>query len=150
MTLFLLLKWLHVVLAILAVGANATYAIWLARAEREPEHRLHVLRGVKLIDDRMANPAYALLAVTGFAMVFTAGGFLQQTWLQIAIGLYATVIAVGLFGYTPTLRAQIASLASGGEPVAYARLAARGRLLGILLAIDVLAIVFLMVVKPGS
>ena len=29
---YLLLKWLHVFSAIVAVGANVTYGIWLARA----------------------------------------------------------------------------------------------------------------------
>ena len=56
-----ILKFLHVLLAIVAVGFNATYAVWLARAAKEPEHEAFALRGVKFLDDRIANPAYALL-----------------------------------------------------------------------------------------
>ena len=55
------IKLLHVLLAIVAVGFNASYGIWLARAAREPEHLGHVLRGIKILDDRFANPAYGLL-----------------------------------------------------------------------------------------
>jgi hypothetical protein len=55
-------------MAIIAVGFNASYGTWLARAAREPEHQAHVLRGIKVLDDRFANPAYALLLVTGLAV----------------------------------------------------------------------------------
>ncbi len=43
-------------LAISAIGFNASYGIWLARAGREPEHLGHVLRGIKTLDDLFANP----------------------------------------------------------------------------------------------
>jgi len=57
MSLYSILKFFHVLLAIVAVGFNASYGIWLARAAREPQHELHVLRGIKILDDRFANPA---------------------------------------------------------------------------------------------
>ncbi|HKN80837.1 MAG TPA: DUF2269 family protein, partial [Actinomycetota bacterium] len=63
-----ILKFFHVLLAIVAVGFNASYAVWLARAATEPEHDAFALRGVKFLDDRIANPAYALLLVTGLLM----------------------------------------------------------------------------------
>ena len=42
-TVYILLKYLHVLLAIIAIGFNATYAIWIARAARQPEHLSIVL-----------------------------------------------------------------------------------------------------------
>jgi hypothetical protein len=58
-------------------------------------------------------------------------------------------VLLGLLVYTPTLRKQIAVLESGGrDSAAYRSLASRGMALGIVLAIDVLVIVFLMVTKP--
>ena len=56
LTTYTFFKFLHVLLAIVAVGFNASYGIWLARAAREPEHQAHVLRGVKVLDDRFATP----------------------------------------------------------------------------------------------
>jgi hypothetical protein len=54
-----------------------------------------------------------------------------------------------LHAYTPTLRKQIAALESGGhESPEYRAIAFRGRIVGIVLAIDVLVIVFLMVTEP--
>ena len=147
---YLLLKYVHVLLAIVAVGFNASYGIWLSRAAREPAHLGHVLRGIKVLDDRFANPAYALLLVTGLAMTFVSGIPLTTRWILSALVLYAVLVVVGLGVYTPTLRRQIALLDSAGPASAdYLRVASRGRVVGILLAMVVVAIVFLMVVKPA-
>jgi hypothetical protein len=47
LTTYTFFKFLHVLMAIIAVGFNASYGIWLARAAREPEHQAHVPRGIK-------------------------------------------------------------------------------------------------------
>ncbi len=144
-------KFVHVVLAIIAVGFNASYGIWLARAAREPEHLGHVLRGIKILDDRVANPAYGLLFLTGAVNVLISGVPFTTPWIAGGIALWAVAIIVGLAVYTPTLRRQIAVLdASGPRSEEFARLSARGRVVGIALGVIVLAIVFLMVVKPGA
>ena len=143
------IKFLHILLAIVAVGFNATYGIWLARAAREPEHVAFTLRGVKLLDDRFANPAYALLLVTGLLMVWIGDLDLTQFWLLAALVLYAIAVVLGLLVYTPTLRNQIAVLESSGAASAeFQALSRRGTALGIVLAVDVIVIVFLMVTKP--
>lgn len=148
-TFFEVIKFLHIGFAIIALGFNATYGIWLTRAVRHPEHQGYVLRGVKVLDDRFANPAYALLLVTGLIMVATSPFELTEFWIALSLALYAIAIVVGLVVYTPTLRKQIRTLeAEGPDSPDFARLSSRGRLLGILLAVDVLAIVFLMVTKP--
>jgi len=147
--LYLILKYLHVLLAIVAIGFNASYPIWLARARREPEHALHVLRGIKILDDRFANPAYGLLLVLGLAMVFIAGIPLTTFWIAASLVLYVGLLVGGLFFYSPTLKRQIAVLEKDGPTSPeYAALSQRGTVVGILLAIDVVVIVFLMVVKP--
>ena len=145
------IKFLHVLLAIVAVGFNASYGIWLARAAREPAHLGHVLHGIKTLDDRFANPAYGLLLVTGLANVFIAGIPLTTPWIAGGLALWLVLIVVGGAVYTPTLRRQIAALeASGPDSPAYRSLAARGQAVGIALAVIVVVIVFLMVVKPGA
>jgi len=148
-SLYLILKFLHVLLAIIAIGFNASYPIWLTRAQSEPEHALYVLRGIKVLDDRFANPAYALLLVLGLAMTFMAGIPLSTFWIAAALVLYVLLIVGGLLVYSPTLKGQIAALeASGPTSPEYGRLSQRGTVVGILLAVDVVIIVFLMVVKP--
>lgn len=144
------LKWLHVLLAITALGANITYGIWLSRAARAPQMLSYTLRGVKFLDDRIANPAYALLLVTGLLMVFTAPLPITTPWILSALVLYGIVLLVGLFGYTPTLRRQIEVLESAGpDSETYKATAKRATMLGIVLAVFAVAIVFLMVFKPA-
>jgi uncharacterized membrane protein len=148
--LFSILKWIHVLAAIIAVGANATYGVWLARASRSADVLPFTLRTIKLIDDRLANPAYGLQLLTGLAMAFILPLPLTTPWLLTALILYAILVLVGLGGYTPTLRRQIQVLDKEGfRSPNYQALARRGTLIGIVLAILAIAIVFLMVVKPG-
>ncbi|MDQ3958132.1 MAG: DUF2269 domain-containing protein [Actinomycetota bacterium] len=149
MTLYEFLKFVHVLLAIVAVGFNASYGIWLARAAKEPEHELHVLKGIKVLDDRFANPAYALLLVLGIWMVLIGPWEFTTFWILAALILYAVVALVAATMYSPTLRRQIALLENGGARSAeYAALARRAGVLGGVLGALVVAIVFLMVIKP--
>lgn len=143
------LKFAHILLAIVAVGFNASYAIWLARVAREPAHGLHVLRGIKTLDDRFANPAYALLLLTGLGMVVVARLELTTFWLAASLVLYVALVIVGLGLYTPLLRRQISAFeALGAASDEYRRLATRATVIGIVLAVLAVSIVFLMVVKP--
>jgi uncharacterized membrane protein len=148
---FQFLKFIHVLLAIVAVGFNASYGIWLARAANAPQAtQSHVLRTIKFLDDRIANPAYGLLLLTGLWMIISAG-IPVRLWIALAIGLWLVLVVVGLGVYTPTLRDQIRVLESEGPgSEEYQRLASRGRTLGIVLGIIVVVIVFLMVAKPAG
>jgi len=147
---YLILKFIHVLLAITAVGSNITYGIWLGRASREPQHLQHVLRGVKFLDDRVANPGYGLLFATGLAMLYVGKIPWTTPWLLTALILYIALVAFAFRGYTPLLRRQIAALETGGlTSDAYKRVAMRAQQVGILLAVLVVIIVFLMVTKPA-
>ena len=143
------LKFLHVLLAIIAVGFNASYGIWLAAAARQPEHEGFVLRRIKILDDRFANPAYALLLVTGLSMVWVGHLDLATFWLATALVLYGVLLVLGLGVYTPTLRRQIRAFDDQGPASPEFRtLARRGTLVGAGLGVVVVVIIFLMVTKP--
>jgi uncharacterized membrane protein len=109
---FLLLKWLHVLSAIIAVGADITYGIWIARASCSADVLPFTLQTIELIDDRLANPAYGLLLITGLSMVFVLPLPLTTAWVLTALVLYRIVALVALFGSSPTLRRQIELLES--------------------------------------
>jgi uncharacterized membrane protein len=149
MSLYSVLKFFHVLLAIVAVGFNASYGIWLARAAKEPEHTAHVLRGIKVLDDRFANPAYALLLVFGIAMVLEAGIPWSTFWIAASLVIYVVLVLTAVLGYTPTLRRQV-ELAEAGrvDSAEYRELAKRGGILGGVLGVLVVVIVFFMVTKP--
>jgi len=148
-TWFEVVKFLHILMAIIAVGFNLSYGIWLSRAARKGQHALHVLKGIKILDDRFANPAYGLLLVTGIIMILISPFELATFWILAALGIYVVLVVMGTAAYTPTLRRQIAVMETEGPgSAAYQRLAARSRTLGIVLGVLVLVIVFLMVTKP--
>jgi uncharacterized membrane protein len=145
---FLLLKWLHVLSAIVAVGANATYGLWSARAGSEPAHLGFALRGIKFMDDRLANPAYGVLLVTGLIMAFTTYS-ITLTWILIGLGLYAVMAVLGAVVYSRTLSRQIETLdAEGPSSAAFRALSARAAAVGIFLGVIAIAVVFDMVFKP--
>ena len=149
MSTYTFLKFLHVLLAIIAVGFNASYGVWIARAAREPAHLPHVLRGIKTLDDRFANPAYALLLVTGLLMVWVGDLDLTTFWISTALGLYVVVVLVAALGYSPALRRQVAALDVGGADSAeFTAASRRATVFGLVTSVLVLVIVFLMVTKP--
>ena len=149
--LFTIVKFVHILLAITAVGFNASYGIWTGRAARSPEHLSFALRGVKFMDDRVANPAYGLLLLSGLTMVFVGHLSLTTFWIGAALVLWLVAVVLGLLLYTPTLRRQIQALENQGpESAEYRSLASRGTVAGIATSVVVLAIIVLMVFKPGG
>ena len=144
------LKTLHIVFAIVAVGLNISYGIWQVRAAREPEHTGYALRGIKFLDDRIANPSYAGLLIVGILLVLLGPWEFTQFWVYAAIVLYLLMGTVAFFFYSPTLKRQIDVYeASGAGAPEFTALSARSRIVGIILAVIVVAIIVLMVVKPG-
>lgn len=148
--LYLLVKWIHVLAAIVGLGTNLTYAVWFARANPSSESLLFTLRTIKLLDDRMANPAYILSLISGLTMILISDWSLTTPWILLSLVLYVLLVLLGLLLYTPTLRRQIELAESGRSTSAeYAAVATRGQLLGVATGVLVVAIVFLMVTKPA-
>ena len=149
MSAYVLLKLAHVLLAVVAIGANLTYGLWLSVAERETEHLAFTIRGIRWIDRRVANPAYVLLAVTGVVLVLVGGFPLTSGWLIAAVALYLAAAALGYLVFGPVVRDELAALERGGtgDPE-YLRCRGQARLLGVVTTAMVLAILVLMVTKP--
>jgi uncharacterized membrane protein len=144
----LLLKTLHILSAITAVGSNLTYGVWSSRAARDDAHLSFALRGIKFIDDRIANPAYGVLLVTGLLMAFIYFS-ITLTWILIGLGLFVVAAVAGVAFYSPTLTRQIAVVESeGSKSPAYKALERRAAAIGMLLAVALIAVVFVMVFKP--
>jgi hypothetical protein len=141
-----LLKYIHILSAIVAVGSNITYAVWNVRGAMEPAHLGFALRGIAFIDRRVANPAYGLLLLTGLVMVFGRWGF--RGWVVAALVLFALLVVVAVF-YSRALSRQTQALeAEGHATPAYEQLAGRARRYGIGTLVIVLVILFIMVFKP--
>ncbi len=149
MSLYLFLKFLHVLAAIVAVGTNATYGMLLARAHRDPKHLRHVRESVRALDRTLANPAYALLLITGLLMVWIGPLSIPTPWVLSSLILFLLTAALGLLVLTPLTRRQGEALARHGpNSPEYQRMRKQiGRLSGLAVLI-LLVITYLMVAKP--
>lgn len=104
LSVYTLVKLLHVLAAIAVVGPNMTTAIWLRGAGADRERLLFVIATVRRLDRQLSIPAFGLLLVTGLIMVRLGLYDLTRGWLLAAILIY---LAVGIAGVThmgPALR----------------------------------------------
>jgi uncharacterized membrane protein len=147
---YLWLKLVHIVAAIVAVGANVTYFVWLSRAKTGTSVDGYTLDGLRALDARLANPAYVVLPITGIAMVLVEDLAFSSFWIATAIVLYiAMATFAGLF-FTPSLKRQIAiAQAEGRTDESYRAAARRTTTTGIITMAFIALILYLMVIKPN-
>jgi uncharacterized membrane protein len=148
MTTYLALKLIHVLAAIVAVGTNVTYFVWLSRTRRQPEQGASVLPGIRALDARLANPAYVVLPVTGILMVLDADLGFTTFWIITAIILYVAMALIAGILFSPSLRRQVEIATSGAEQSVYAEAARRTMVTGVITMLPIAAILYLMVIKP--
>jgi uncharacterized membrane protein len=148
---------LHVLGAIVALGATLTYGLWASRAARAgPQVRTFVIDATTWVDNHLATPAFILQLITGITLVLLQERDLFETaWLLMGMGLYVVVFVLAVAALAPANRRQrAASVALDGNPAdpearsAYERATASSRSLGILLNVLTIGIVYFMVVKP--
>jgi uncharacterized membrane protein len=148
MSLFLILKVVHILAAITALGANLTYPFWLRRAGTDQARVLDALDGIRALDRRVANPAYIVVFVVGIVLVLTGGYTFGTFWISAAIALFIFVAILGATLYAPALRGQEAEARADITSPAYAAAARRQNAIGAVVTLLVIVIVFLMVTKP--
>ncbi len=148
MSVFLAFKVVHILSAIVAVGSNVTSVFWLARAGLDHDRLLWTLQGVRWLDQRIANPAYVVVLLSGLIMVATGEYQLSQGWIATAIILYVLTAVFGIFAFAPAVRVQRAEAAIDPTSAAYARVARQTRWYGRLTTSVIVVIVVLMVTKP--
>jgi uncharacterized membrane protein len=157
----LLLLFLHVGGAIVAFGPTFTFPIIGAMGGREPQHVNFALRVQHRIATVLVVPLALFQGVTGLLIVWKTGINLFATyWLLVAIALYLVALGIALGISLPALRKLIPATSAPppapppgaeppkGPPPHIAALAKRARRAGMINAVLILAIVFLMVTKP--
>ena len=149
MSLYTVLKFIHILSAITAVGFSASYVIWIMRALAEPDKLPYVLRGIRFLDSRFTNPAFLLLLITGISMALTIGYPLTTFWIAAAIILFVVVALLGIFLYAPTFRRmRLAAENAQTSPAVLQDLVRRSIVMNLLVGGNVLVILGLMVFKP--
>jgi uncharacterized membrane protein len=148
MQIWVVLKLVHILSVITAVGANLTYQFWYARAGQEPAQLVWVIESVRRLDRRVANPAYVVAALAGVGIVVTGPYTFQQPWIALAIVIYIVVAAMGMMVYAPAIRRQLELAGTAPASDDYRAAARRSRMLGMIATGLVLVIVCLMVFQP--
>ena len=145
---YLLLKYLHILIAIVALGTSAGLGIVLEFYGNHPAHGTYVLGMIKRTVAFFVLPGYVLVLVTGLWMVHLAWP-LTGRWILAALALWGGgVVILGLF--LAVLRRQSRLFDSEGPASApYLRTAALGRALGGGFGLVVVVILYFMVFKPG-
>lgn len=163
-----ILFFLHVAGAVVAFGPTFSFPFIGNAGGKEPMHVNFALRLQNTIAERLVWPLALLQGVTGLLLVWRVSSvanvsfvsFLTQGWLLLAILLYLVALGTSYFVLLPTLHKLIeltstpapppapGAPAPSGPPPAVAALVARGKRGGMLNAVLILVIVFLMVTKP--
>ncbi len=148
-TIYLVLKFIHIAAAITAVGSNITYGVWNVRAQSNPAQLGFALKGIKFIDDRIANPAYGVLLLTGLLMDFINHLPIGSLWIVLALILFAALSVLAFRVYSPLLRNQI-KLVDAGDATSpeFERLSRRSAMVGPILGLLAVLILIMMVFKP--
>src|ERR1700754_3094821 len=93
--------YLHILSAIIAMGAGFAYPFMQATAERTGVAATRfVFRGVLRVENMIVYPGAALLFVMGIGMIFSdQTGYKDDmpVWLTVAIAWYVVLVAVDVF-----------------------------------------------------
>jgi uncharacterized membrane protein len=156
-----LLLFLHIGGAILAFGPTFTFPIIGPMAGGEPQHANFALRFQMKVARTLIVPLALFQGVTGVLLIWRAGWNLLTTgWLLVAILIYVALLALALGVGLPNLRRLIDATSApppppqpgseprSGPPPHIAAMVARGRRIGMIQAVAIVIIVFLMVTKP--
>jgi hypothetical protein len=146
---YLLAKFAHVLIAIVALGTSAGLGIVLELYGSHPAHGAFVLRAIGRMVAVVVLPGYVLTLATGLWMAHLAWT-MTAVWIQAALSLWGAGLVL-LSAFFAVLRRQIRLLeAEGPASPAYRRVSLLGRALGAGTGLVVVAILYFMVFKPAA
>jgi len=145
---YLLVKFLHILIGILALGTSAGLGIVLEFYGDHPTHGAFLLRAIKRVVTFFVIPGYLLMLVSGLWMANLTWP-LTTRWIQAALVLWGIGLVL-LSMSLAVLRGQLRLMEAGGVATSsYRRLSIFGRGLGAGSGLVVIVILYLMVFKPG-
>jgi uncharacterized membrane protein len=149
LTEYVLLKFFHILIAMLALGTSAGLGILLEFYGDHPTHGPFLLRAIKRVVALFVIPGYVLMLVTGLWMVNLSWP-LATKWITTALVLWGLGFAL-LAIFLVVLRRQLGLLeTTGPASSSYQRASLLGRGLGAGLGLVVIVILYVMVFKPGT
>lgn len=154
MTLYLTLKWVHVLSSVVLVGTGfgSAFYMFFANRSRDLAAQAVVTRLVVRADGWFTTPAVIVQPVTGLALAHLGGWPIATPWLALSLGLFVLTGACWLPVVWLQLRmaamAQQARQAQAELPPRYWRYARWWELLGYPAFAAMLGVFYMMVAKP--
>lgn len=146
---YLLPKFLHILIAIVALGTSAGLGIVLEFYADHPAHGAYVLRTIRRIVGFFVLPGYVLVLATGLWMVHLAWP-LTSRWILAALALWGGgIVILGLFLAVLHRQSRLFDT-EGPASASYRRTAVLGRALGGGFGLVVVVILYFMVFKTGT
>ena len=144
---YLWLKFLHIFVAVVALGTSASLGIVLEFFANDRRHGSFALLVIERMTALVVFPGYLLMLVTGLWMANSAWPF-TATWIQLAVGLWA--LGLPILGWSfAAIRKQRRLHAAGDYASAGYRWAfIASRVSGGAFGLVVVTILYLMVFKP--
>ena len=155
MSLYLTLKWLHILSSVVLVGTGlgSAYYMFFANRSRDLAAQAVVTRLVVQADWWFTTPTVLLQPATGLAMVYLAGFPLSTPWIAASLALYAIagLCWLPVVWLQIRMRALAQQAAEAGTPLAplYWRYARWWEWLGYPAFVAMVVVFYLMVAKPG-
>lgn len=149
-----LLRWAHIIGACVLLGTGAGIAFFMVMAQRVKDARIiaHVAGTVVIADWLFTASAVVLQPVTGALLAMAIGWPMTEGWILLSLGLYVFVGVLWLpvVWIQHRLRDLARAAAAAGEdlPEEYHRLYRIWFIMGFPAFAGVLAILWLMVVRP--
>lgn len=147
---YLTLKFIHVFLAIVAVGFTSSFGLILGRAAKggADGRELKFALGTIRVMGTIGHVCFALLLVTGIGLVQVAG-YPWYLWLKLSGAIVVVSLLVAQFLLLPTVPKRLAILeAKGPTDPEFIALSKRSAAIGGVLGLLALVVLWLMVSKP--
>ena len=155
MSLYLALKWIHIMSSVVLVGTGlgSAYYMFFANRSRDLAAQAVVTRLVVQADWWFTTPTVLLQPATGLAMVYLAGFPLSTPWIAASLALYAIagLCWLPVVWLQIRMRALAQQAAEAGTPLAplYWRYTRWWEALGYPAFAAMVVVFYLMVAKPG-
>ena len=143
---------LHLTAAIIAFGPNFVFPLMEPTLKARPAGLGFAMLLSEKMERGLIIPVALTMVVSGTGLILSESlDFFRNRWLLAAIVLYAVALCIALFNQVPATARLVRLTREPGPPTPeILALLKRNKVGGMILAVLLLTIIFLMVVKPGG
>lgn len=148
MSVYLVVKFVHVFTAIVAIGGATGWSLVQRLAMRDPTHLVFAVRSSKLLDRVLFGPGLLVLLITGLWMAATNWS-LALFWVRAAL-IIVVIVLVLIYGIVGPNLGRLAHVLDADGPASPNRQQPErmAYLVGLISSILIVVLIWLMVIKP--